>query len=200
MDSLSLISDPTEKELFIRKISEEFGIDSINIIKSLQKRKKRRWKKFPESKIDKRQSIEEKEFIGMILNKPQLVAKHIELIDDSYFMHPFYRKFFNLIKLQQNPVEFLQNKSALMDKLEPEERDIVSDIMFSPSENSEKRIEKLLAALKIRKLEKDLLQINKKIQLNPDQYKFIKKKRDVLKKLHKLKSLAKGGSVRKILT
>ncbi len=50
IDSLSLISDPTEKELFIRKVSEEFKIDSINIIKSLNQRKKEDGKNFLRAK------------------------------------------------------------------------------------------------------------------------------------------------------
>ncbi|MBS3741787.1 MAG: DNA primase [Candidatus Cloacimonetes bacterium] len=199
IDDLGLISDPTQKELFVNKVAEEFKIDNVNIIKSLNQRKKKKWKKYSESKIDRKQYIEEREFIGMILNKPELVEPHLESIDDSFFTHPFYRKFFNMIKLQKTPADFLANKASLLDKLEPEERDMISDIIFSQSDASEKKLNKLLAALRIRRLENELLKINKKIQNNPDDYKNIKRKRDVLKKLHQLKAMAKGGSVRKIL-
>ncbi|MEA2104636.1 MAG: DNA primase [Candidatus Cloacimonadota bacterium] len=199
IDDLLLINDPVQRELFIHKTAEVFDIDPDNLLRSMKMRKKRQWKRTASAKVDKNLCFDEKEILKYFINYPQQTFEFIDRHLPEYFVDNSCKKLIKLLIEQENPIEFIKNKSQILDYFNSDERNTISEIIFSDFEYSETNFNKLLKGLKINYLELELDKINMRITEQPNDYDIIREKSNIKQKIKQLKSNFKGGAVRKLL-
>ena len=209
IDNLMLIQDPVQREMYIQESSALFRISETNIIRSINRRLTKSFKRYASLKANQPETIlspihrgfgageiGEKELLKMVVNFPKECADAMPFLEPEYFTHPIFQKLVSIIKKQDNLIQFTAQSSKLLDYFAPDEIDFVSDLMFFEGEFSKTVLHKLLNGLQIRKLNLDLQKINQEIIEHPDNFEKLREKKVIQKKIHQLK----GGVVRKLLS
>jgi len=197
IDDLMLIQNPVQREMYIQECSALFRISETNIIKSINRRLTKSFKRYASLKANPPAGgLGEKELLKIVVNFPEECADAVPFLEQEYFTHPIFKKLVSIIKKQDNLIQFTAQSSKLLDYFEPDEIDFVSDIMFFEGEFSKTALHKLLNGLQIRKLSLDLQKINQEIIEHPDNFENLREKKVIQKKIHQLK----GGVVRKLLS
>ncbi|MEA3474949.1 MAG: DNA primase [Candidatus Cloacimonadota bacterium] len=197
IDNLMLIQDPVQREMYIQEGSALFRISETNIVKSINRRLTKSFKRYASLKANPQVGgLGEKELLKMVVKFPEECADAVPFLEQEYFTHPIFKKLVSIIKKQDNLIQFTAQSSKLLDYFAPDEVDFVSDIMFFDGEFSKTVLHKLLNGLQIRKLSLDLQKINQEIIEHPDNFEKLREKKVIQKKIHQLK----GGVVRKLLS
>jgi DNA primase len=186
IETASEIYDLVNKELFIKDISERFGI-SEKAIKS----KIKTGNKIQKSTVGKKEPYEEKDLLYFTLLSKKNYKKVAQEIDSSYFLSIklglLYEKIGDMYKKSQNILSDL-------DEFEEEQRNLISELMVDEKEVD---IDKLLSSIKLRKLKKELKQINEELRKVGINQNLLQKRKEIIEKMNQLNR--HGGVVSKTL-
>lgn len=181
LDALRSLDDPIQKELYIRQVSEAFGI-SVNTLFASLKRSSGSYRSAekPEIKPDF-ESPEERQSLILALrdvNNYNLLAKELKV---DYYTNRLYRRVFTFLqeKLEQNPDT---DAAALLDMAEESDlKDILAELLLDEGEFP--AINKIIEAIKLRKIENDLKLLDKAIAQDPENQE-LKAERKKLSRIH----------------
>ncbi len=175
LETANQIADLISRELFIKSISERFGISEKAIKFKLNK-------KTVGNKITilKKEAYEERDLIKFILLDKKNYKKVAKEIDSTYFLSIklglLFEKIGDIYKKCQNII-------ADLEEFEQEERDLISELLIKEKDIN---INKLLASIKLRKLKNDLEKINSELKKTGINKELLEKRNLILKKIHEL--------------
>lgn len=165
LDALRNLDDPIQKELYLRQVSEAFGI-SINTLFASLKRSSGSYQAIekPEIKPDY-ESPEERQSLILALrdiNNYNLLVKELKA---DYYTNRMYRRVFTFLqeKLEPSPNN---DAAALLDMAEESDlKDLLAELLLDEAEFP--ATNKIIEAIKLRKIEDDLKLLDKAIAQEP---------------------------------
>ncbi len=178
IEILNKIDDEISKELFIKEISEIFGISEHAIRSKIRPKRKKADTKTTQNLVLNRFE-EERNLICLLLNNKFLYKNVAQEIDSTYFFSDEYR---NIYKLMQEHIEDMKQISTLLDMTEDDliKNDITELMMLQTPDIA---VEELIKNLKLRKYQTELKDINKRILENPKDRELFSQKNELRKKI-----------------
>ncbi len=174
--------DEISKELFIKEISEVFGVSQKAIFSKLKKKYPIRSTRTNEENTDLAKYEEEKNFLIALVNNRLNHKKVAQEIDSTYFLKEIHKDVFEYLMKNNN---YMDNMSVLLDKVDDEKtQNTLAEFILQESQISD--ADDMINGLKIRKLHINLQKINQKIQQDKDNDEYYKKKDQIKKEIIKL--------------
>lgn len=179
LDALRSLDDPIQKELYLRQISEAFGISINTLFSSLSRSAGTQYTpEKPEQRPDF-ESPEERQSLILALrdvNNYNLLVKELKA---DYYTNRMYRRVFTFLqeKLEQSP---MIDAAALLDIAEESDlKDILAELLLDEAEFPAPK--KIIEDIKLRKIEHDLELMDKAIAQEPENRELLAKKNQLLR-------------------
>ncbi len=157
----STITDGISRELFIKEISEVFGVSDGVIKEGLQpvkqalgKREKEKINKFPE----------EKELLVSLLNNSLKIKEIRAEIDETYLMIEIYRNLYSEISKLENISDVYMSAGQLIERLDGEARSLAGELLLD--ETPLQSVSEILKHIKLRKCKQDLQKMDATLRKN----------------------------------
>ncbi|MCD4797158.1 MAG: DNA primase [Candidatus Cloacimonetes bacterium] len=180
IETLNEIEDEISRELMVKEISEIFKVSEHAIISKIRKRRPRRDGITNNATLVK--VSEEKDILTMILNDKLKYKKVAQEIDSSYFFTEIYKIIYSLLL---ECFEGMGQASGLLEKVDDKiiQNTIAELIIEDPPEIS---IEDAINNLKLRKLQRELVQINELIENDSKNMELFSRKKELKKQILKI--------------
>lgn len=181
IEVLNEMNDEISRELFLKEISEVFGVSEHAIRTKMKKINSAPIEKIPQI-IALSKHEDEKILLGMILNDKFLYKKVAQEIDSTYFFTDAYKRIYNIIR---EHIEKMNQISGLLDYTEDEFlKNKITELMMLPVANTSAA--EIINNLKLRKFQIELKNINARIRENPKDRDLLSQKNELKKKILKL--------------
>ncbi len=180
IETLNEIEDEISRELMVKEISEIFKVSEHAIISKIRKKRPRRDGITDNATLVK--VSEEKDILTIILNDKLKYKKVAQEIDSSYFFTEIYKNIYSLIL---ECFEGMGQASGLLEKVDDKMiQNTIAELMIEdPPEIS---IEDAINNLKLRKLQKELIQINELIENDSKNMELFSRKKELKNKILKI--------------
>ncbi|MCF7793706.1 MAG: DNA primase [Candidatus Cloacimonetes bacterium] len=178
IEILNEMNDEISQELFIKDISEIFGISEHAIRTKIKKRKPNRTKVTTQKTLLNKFE-DEKNLICLILDNKILYKKVAQEIDSTYFFSDAYKSIFGIM---QEHIEDMGQISSLVDYTDDEIiKSTITELMMLPVPNTS--VDENINNLKLRKFQTELKYINTRIRENPKDRDLLSQKNELKKKV-----------------
>jgi len=189
IDVLSDISDTLAREFLVKEISEIFKISEKSILSRIRPGFQK--KKNEQFQTSTTKFQEERDLLKMLLHEKTSVKKVAQELDSSYFLFEIYKEIYDLICSYLKGADRI---TGIINSVEDEiHRNTIAELLIE--EIPELEISDVIKTVKLRKLKKDLNDINQQIYKTDNKQELISKKTDIKKQIQ----LLDGKIVRKTL-
>ncbi|MDD4224312.1 MAG: DNA primase [Candidatus Cloacimonetes bacterium] len=178
LDAVRALRDPVRRELLARDIAEAFGISSRAVFSKL-----RRTTAAPAEpqKLYAAPSLEaqaeERHLLILALKDSHSFNLLAETLTPDYFVNRTYRELFKYLAANAAP-DAVEEPARLLDNIENKDlRDLLADFLFADLQDM--RFDAVLNQLRLRKLQRDMLELDRAILADPQN-------RDLLQQKNKL--------------
>lgn len=185
IDLTHIMSDPVQKELYFKEISENFKISESSIReKASHKRRFVERAETKEVKVVEKKNYEEEKLVQSMLKSKENIKKIASEINVDYFINDKMKRIFKI--LTENEVSnYLENSAELLNYFE--EEDLSNEISSLLLTNEyEFDIDDLIKQIKLRKYQEDIKKINDEIIKNPDNAELFEQKIFLKKEIQSL--------------
>ena len=180
IETLNEIEDEISCELMVKEISEIFKVSEHAIISKIRKRRPRRDGVTNNATLVK--VSEEKDILTIILNDKLKYKKVAQEIDSSYFFTEIYKNIYSLIL---ECFEEMGQASGLLEKVDDKMiQNTIAELMIEDS--PEISVEDAINNLKLRKLQRELIQINELIENDSKNMELFSRKKELKKQILKI--------------
>ena len=175
LEIVNEIDDKIGREFFVKEIADNFKISETSIFSKIKFSQYR--KRNVPVRADILQFPEERNLLKSVLNEKYLLKKVAQEINSSYFFLKIYKNIYEeIIKYVKNS----ENISGLLNQIEDEIiKNTIGELLIEDVPNIS--IDEILKAMKLRKYQKDLQDINQQM-VNEGSNKELLDKKNKLKK------------------
>jgi len=176
LDALRNLKDLIKRELLVKEVSEAFGISETALNSKLH-----RTSPTPQTPTSTqpvaartRESSEERDFLILALKDFESYKLLASEVNQSYFSNRLYRSLYNyLVSLSLTAGDF--NPAALLDNIENNEiKESLAELLFEDGQHM--RFEDCLSGIRIRKVQRDLEEMDRAIVKDPNNLELLKQK------------------------
>lgn len=176
LDAVRALKDPVKRELFAREIAESFGISSRAIFSKL-----RRTTASPAEgeKLYSAPSLEEHSeerlLLILALKDPESFNILAESLSPDYFNNRLYRELYKFLAANAD-ADSIAEPAKLLDNIENKDlRDLLADFFFS--DLPEMSFAAVLNQVTLRKLQREMLELDRRIQASPEDFRLLEEKK-----------------------
>ncbi len=175
LEIVNEIDDKITREFFVKEIADDFKISETSIFSKIKFSQYR--KRNVSVRADILQFPEERNLLKSVLNEKYLLKKVAQEINSSYFFLKIYKNIYEeIIKYVENS----EHISGLLNQIEDEIiKNTIGELLIEDVPNIS--IDEILKAMKLRKYQKDLQDVNQQI-VNEGSNKELLDKKNKLKK------------------
>ncbi len=176
LDALRSLKDMVKRELMVKEVSDAFGVSETALLSKLHRSSAPAQ---PESApvssaIHRQESTEERDFLVLALKDYDSYKLLASEVNQSYFSNRLYRNLYNFLVSQSLQAEDY-NPSALLDNIENKEiKESLAELLFEDGQHM--RFEDCLSGIRIRKLQRDLDEMDRAIVKDPNNLELLKQK------------------------
>ncbi len=185
LDALRHLADPIQRELFLRQVSENFGITQNALLSSLRRGRSRAHVEAVKVASPQLQTQRPQERMALCLALKDEESYNLlaQELSSDYFSNRHYKRIFEYLqsRLSSQP-DF--NPAALLDNNEDSElRDSLAELLFEDLQQLD--LKSLIKDLHLRKLQRDLEEIDKAINSDPANLELLKEKEKLSREYRK---------------
>ncbi|GAB1365184.1 DNA primase [Candidatus Cloacimonadaceae bacterium] len=176
LDALRSLKDMVKRELMVKEVSDAFGVSETALLSKLHRSSAPAQ---PESApvssaIHRQESTEERDFLVLALKDYDSYKLLASEVNQSYFSNRLYRNLYNFLVSQSLQAEDY-NPSALLDNIENKEiKESLAELLFEDGQHM--RFEDCLSGIRIRKVQRDLDELDRAIVKDPNNLELLKQK------------------------
>lgn len=176
LDALRSLKDMVKRELMVKEVSDAFGVSETALLSKLHRSSAPAQ---PESApvssaIHRQESTEERDFLVLALKDYDSYKLLASEVNQSYFSNRLYRNLYNFLVSQSLSAEDY-NPSALLDNIENKEiKESLAELLFEDGQHM--RFEDCLSGIRIRKVQRDLDELDRAIVKDPNNLELLKQK------------------------
>jgi len=180
LDHIRSNPDAVRRELLVKEVSEAFGISAAALQTRL--RRSSRAPEVPEpgsapQSTGLEERPEERFLLILALQEADNYKTLASQLNESYFSNRLYRDIFRWLISHISPEAVDQPATILTDIDNPQIRDALAELLFE--DTREMRFEDTLNQVRIRKLQRDLEDIDRKILAEPQNVELFKQKEEL---------------------
>jgi len=176
LDALRQLHDPIQRELFIKEVSEQFGISQNALLSGLNRGRSRYQEETQsvETGGTISQDSQEKMVLQLALKDKESYNLLAHELSADYFNNRLYKRIFEFLqKRLQAQAGF--DPAALLDNTENTDiRDSLAELLFEDLQQV--KLDQLIKDLKLRKLKRDIDDLDKAINSDPANLELLKEK------------------------
>ncbi len=179
LDALRPVQDPIRKELLIRDVSEAFKISENALNGKLRQTGSRSYTPATPQVVETNlnDNIEERHLLVLAMKEKESLKLLASEVNEDYFDSKTYKELYKFLKTMIQQEEQIE-PSSLLDSLEnPRLREGLADLMFE--ELPKMRFEETLKQVKIRKIQRELDDIDRMINKEPQNMELFKRKTEL---------------------
>lgn len=192
LDAVRALRDPVRRELLAREIAESFGISARAVFSKL-----RRTTAPPEEPARLytvpvlEENAEERHLLILALQSADSFNLLAETLTPDYFVNRSYRELFKYLAAHADR-EAIEEPARLLDNIENKDlRDLLADFLFADLQ--EMSFSDVLNQVQMRKLQRDMLELDRKIQAEPDNLSLLEEKKKLSQAFNRLtKKVVRG--------
>ncbi len=180
IEIINEFEDAIARDLFIKEISDKFGVHESSIFSKIRKNTNRQNANVVQETIDRFEA--ERNLLILLINRKIEYKNVAQKIDSSYYFSNIYRSIFEFLNKNN---EYMGNMSNLIDEIKDEMvQNKLSELIISEIPNLDS--DKVLSQLQYRKLNQQLVEINKKIKMGKSSKADFAEKQKIKKELMKI--------------
>ena len=181
LDALRPLQDPIQRELYLKQVSEAFGITVDALYASLRRTSSsapQQRDKVVESVVDS-EIPEERHALILALRDAESYKLLATELSADYFTNRLYRRIY--IFLQDNMIEQeIFDAAALLDSNEKNDvKDMLAELLFEETQFPD--LGRVIKDLKLRKVQRDLEALDKAISQDPENRDLLSQKADLVR-------------------
>lgn len=162
LESASKVSDVIDREMLVKGISEEFGINESSLKSKITQQKRRQFRPNPKNEFTLSEHLEEKELLQFMILNTEEINTICEILNSDYFFNDNYRSMFNRLTESEESLELIAH-SQIIDIFEDESlKNMAAELILLGEPQRE--ILHIIKDVKLRKLKNDLNVVNKRIE------------------------------------
>lgn len=176
LDALRGLRDPIKRELFARDLAEAFGISTRAVFSKL-----RRTSSAPGASATPppapvlEEDLEERHVLVMALQNEEAFNLFAQSLAPDYFNNRLYRELFKFLMAEADS-DSISEPAMLLDNIENKDlRDLLAEFLFSDPPQVE--FGKALDQIRLRKLQRDMRDLDRRIQETPEDIRLLEEKR-----------------------
>lgn len=176
LDAVRALRDPVKRELLAREIAEAFGISSRAILSKLRRTtgaaaEPQKLYVVPTLEANS----EERHLLILALKDAASFNSLAETLTPDYFVNRSYRELFRYLSANADP-DAVAEPARLLDNIENKDlRDLLADFLFADLQ--EMSFKAVLDQVVLRKLQRDMLELDRRITAEPDNLKLLQQKK-----------------------
>jgi len=176
LDALRLLWDPIQKELFLRDVSESFGISQNALLASLKRSSARQVNPAQSPQDDQipQKSPHEKMILQAALKDRESYNLLARELTADYFTSRLYKRIFEYLQKRLQLSSGFEPAALLDDTENAEIRDSLAELLFEDLQQLDLIAQ--IKDLKLRKLKRDLDDLDKAINEDPTNLELLKEK------------------------
>jgi DNA primase len=188
LDNIRQMSDEVRQELALQEVSEAFKISVSALSKKLASTMRRSYQTEEKEPLHAFSSIEnhheERNLLVISMQNVDDYKRLVSEVKDDYFINESYRGIFKWLRENVKP-EAIESSSTLLDDIEDTQlRDALADLMFE--EMQDLSFDDALKQVRIRKLQLDLEEMDRKLLNEPQNLDLFKQKQALSKEYKQL--------------
>ena len=188
LDNIRQMSDEVRQELALQEVSEAFKISVSALSKKLTSTMRRSYQTEEKEPLHAFSSIEnhheERNLLVISMQNVDDYKRLVSEVKDDYFINESYRGIFKWLRENVKP-EAIESSSTLLDDIEDTQlRDALADLMFE--EMQDLSFDDALKQVRIRKLQLDLEEMDRKLLNEPQNLDLFKQKQALSKEYKQL--------------
>lgn len=162
LESASKVSDVIDREMLVKGISEEFGINESSLKSKITQQKRTQFRPNPKNEFTLSEHLEEKELLQFMILNTEEINTICEILNSDYFFNDNYRSMFNRLTESEESLELIAH-SQIIDIFEDESlKNMAAELILLGEPQRE--ILHIIKDVKLRKLKNDLNVVNKRIE------------------------------------
>ncbi len=176
LDALRSLRDPIKRELFARDLAEAFGISTRAVFSKLRRTSavsKARETVAPAPVLE--ENFEERQVLVLALQDEDAFNLLAQTLSPDYFNNRLYRELFKHLMATAD-ADSISEPATLLDNIENKDlRDLLAEFLFS--EPPQVEFGKALDQIRLRKLQRDMRDLDRRIQAAPEDIRLLEEKR-----------------------
>lgn len=162
LESASKVSDVIDREMLVKGISEEFGINESSLKSKITQQKRTQFRPNPKNEFTLSEHLEEKELLQFMILNTEEINTICEILNSDYFFNDNYRSMFNRLTESEESLKLIAH-SQIIDIFEDESlKNMAAELILLGEPQRE--ILHIIKDVKLRKLKNDLNVVNKRIE------------------------------------
>lgn len=162
LESASKVSDVIDREMLVKGISEEFGINESSLKSKITQQKRTQFRPNPKNEFSLSENMEEKELLQFMIINTKEINTICEIVNSDYFFDDNYRSMFNRLTESEESLNLIAH-SQIIDFFEDESlKNMAAELILLGEPQRE--ILHIIKDVKLRKLKNDLIVVNKRIE------------------------------------
>lgn len=184
LDAIRGISDPVMRELAVKDVSESFQISTSALNSKLRRGARRPMEPEqtappPQTSLPSLENMEERHLLVLALKDKNHYLTLASELSEDYFNNRQCRELFRYLDKHVTP-DAIEEPATLLDNVENKDiRDTLADFLFDDLQNM--RFEDALIQVKIRKMQRDVDDLDRKILAEPHDLELIKRKEELVR-------------------
>jgi len=174
LDALRILKDRIKQELLLQEVSDAFGITVGALNSKLRRSSVSVSAESSEQTVPQYESFEERNVLALALKDYESYKLLANDLDSSYFNNKRYRQVYNFL-ITQNLKSEPWEPAALLDNIENNEiKESLAELLFEDLQQM--CFEDCLTGLRIRKVQRDLEEMDRAISKDPKNMELLKEK------------------------
>lgn len=174
LDALRILKDRIKQELLLQEVSDAFGITVGALNSKLRRSSASVSAESSEQTVPQYESFEERNVLALALKDYESYKLLANDLDSSYFNNKRYRQVYNFL-ITQNLKSEPWEPAALLDNIENNEiKESLAELLFEDLQQM--CFEDCLTGLRIRKVQRDLEEMDRAISKDPKNMELLKEK------------------------
>ena len=184
IESVGKISDLIDREMIIKNIGEEFGINENSIKATVNQRKQVIHRPKTRTGFELHQHNEEKELLQFMFNNPEEIKNICEILNSDYFFDDNYKKMFNTLTENEDFLNLFTHSQIIDFFKEESLKNIAVELILLGE--PQRDILHIIKDIKLRKLKNDLSAVNKMMQNQGFTAELLEKKQSIKNEILRL--------------
>ena len=181
LDHIRLNADAVRRELLVKEVSEAFGVSASALNSRLHKVSRQPVTPQPEISSPQHTGLEERPeerfLLVLSLQNSDNYKILVSQLSEDYFSNRLYRDVFRWLSQHVSSETVGDPANLLTDIDNPQIRDALAELLFEDLQNL--RFEETLNQVRIRKLQRDLDELDRKILAEPQNVELLKHKQEL---------------------
>ncbi|MBI9031565.1 DNA primase [bacterium] len=184
LESVGKVSDLIDREMIIKNISEEFGINENSLKATVNQRQQVVQRPKTSTGFTLSQHSEEKELFQFMFNNPEELKNICEILNSDYFFDVNYKKMFNTLTENEGFLNLFTHSQIIDFFKEESLKNIAVELVLLGQ--PQRDILHIIKDMKLRKLKNDLNVVNKEIQIEGFTTELLEKKQNIKNEILRL--------------